>query len=92
MDTAQVLQHLANFFAPAVFSAVCISLLARIFMPKRAVTVGWRTGLVIQMAVGAAVLLAALLLFGSDGKVATYAALVLCSGVTQWLLVRGWHR
>lgn len=91
MDTARVLLHLANFFAPALFLAVCMALLARFFMPKRPGVFGWPAGLAIQLAVGATVLLTGLAVFGTDGKMATYAALVLCSGLTQWLLMRGWR-
>jgi hypothetical protein len=35
-------------------------------------------------------LTAGLLLFGHDGKMATYAALVLAAALCQWLLLRGW--
>jgi hypothetical protein len=36
------------------------------------------------------VLAAGLVLFGNDGKMATYAAMVLASAVCQWVLWRGW--
>jgi hypothetical protein len=35
-------------------------------------------------------LAAGLVLFGNDGKMATYAAMVLVSAVCQWVLWRGW--
>ncbi|MGY8903801.1 MAG: hypothetical protein ACKVIH_04545 [Burkholderiales bacterium] len=92
MDTTHVLLHLANFFAPALFLAVCVTVLARFFMPKRPKMINWPAGLAIQLVVGAVVLLAGLALFGTDAKMATYAALVVCSGLTQWLLLRGWRK
>jgi len=46
----------------------------------------------VQAAVGAAVLLAGLWVFGRDGKMLTYAALVLAGASCQWLLQRGWRR
>lgn len=92
MDSSQVLLHLANFFAPALFVAAGITLLGRIFMPKRPAMLGWPAGLAIQLLVGAVVLLAGLAAFGNDGKMATYAALVLCSGIAQWLLAHGWRK
>ena len=36
-------------------------------------------------------LLAALIVFGRDGKMATYAALVVAIASSQWLLLRGWR-
>ena len=92
MDSLQVLLHAANFFAPALFLAVCMTLLARILMPKRAGAFSWPAGLAIQLVVGVAVWVAGLVIFGTDGKIATYAALVLCNGLTQWLLLRGWRK
>ena len=37
------------------------------------------------------VLVAGLVFFGRDGKMATYAALVLAIASSQWLLLRGWR-
>ena len=34
--------------------------------------------------------MAGLLVFGRDGKIMTYVALVLGSALCQWVLVRGW--
>jgi hypothetical protein len=45
---------------------------------------------VILFAVGVAVLAAGLVLWGRDGKMLTYAALVVACATCQWVLVRGW--
>ena len=37
-----------------------------------------------------AVLAAGLVLWGRDGKMLTYAALVVACATCQWVLVRGW--
>jgi hypothetical protein len=42
-------------------------------------------------AAGAAVLVLGLLLQGQDGRMATYAALVLVSATLEWALHRGWR-
>jgi len=36
------------------------------------------------------VLVAGLVLFGNDGKMATYAALVLAAATCQWILGKNW--
>lgn len=36
-------------------------------------------------------LLAGLAYFGNDGKMATYAALVVACASSQWVLVKGWR-
>jgi len=41
--------------------------------------------------VGCAVLVAGLIVLGRDGKMLTYAALVLGCATCQWVLVRGWR-
>ena len=43
-------------------------------------------------AVGVLVLLGGLVLTGRDGKVATYAVLVLAMASSQWLLLRAWRK
>lgn len=37
------------------------------------------------------VLAAGLVFFGNDGKMATYAVMVLASALSQWVLARGWR-
>ena len=45
----------------------------------------------ILFGVGVAVLVAGLVVLGRDGKMLTYAALVLACATCQWFLVRGWR-
>ena len=45
----------------------------------------------IHAGVGMLVMLGGWALFGRDGKMATYAALVLASATVQWVLARGWR-
>ena len=51
----------------------------------------WWVPAAIQFAVGTAALLAGLVIFGVDGKMLTYLALVLSCATSQWLLTRGWQ-
>lgn len=44
----------------------------------------------LHFAVGAAVLAAGLAVWGRDGRMLTYAALVLACASSQWLWLRAW--
>ena len=88
--------HLLNFMAPAAFVALLLLLLtrffARFYKRKRPSETSWRAELAIIFIVNLLVLVAGLVVFGADGKIASYAALVLASAVSHWLLGRGWQR
>jgi hypothetical protein len=86
--------HLLNFMAPAAFVALLLMLLAqffgRFYKRKRSPASSWWAQLAIIFIVNLAVLAAGLLLFGVDGKMATYAVLVFASALCHWVLGRGW--
>ena len=87
--------HLLNFIAPAAFVAFALVLMTRLLSgfsrSKSAATPGlWAQAAIIFVA-NLTVLVAGLLLFGNDGKMATYAALVVVAGLCQWLLRRSWR-
>ena len=82
--------HLLNLVAPAAVVALLLVLLASFFSrfsstKKPAAQSIWARAAIIFI-VNLVVLVAGLLLFGNDGKMATYAALVLASATCQWLL------
>ena len=87
--------HILNFLAPAAAVAMILTLLARVFsrflVSKRHSGYSIYAQAAIIFIVNVAVLVAGLVLFGNDGKVATYAAMVLGSASTYWVLQRGWH-
>lgn len=72
--------HLVGFLAPALLTGCLLWVMAR----------GWRYGrkgrrvLLWLCLAGAAVLVAGLIGFGRDGKIATYAAMVLAQGTIAW--------
>ncbi|MFC5521211.1 hypothetical protein [Polaromonas jejuensis] len=86
--------HLLNFMAPAAVLALLLVLLSRlifgIFRSKRAAGQPWWTQVAIVFIVNVAILTAGLLFFGHDGKMLTYAGLVLGAALCQWVLLRGW--
>lgn len=91
MTAIDFLWHLLGFLAPAFALALLMPLAARLALPRGGQKAGWRTCLAINFAVGAGVLLAGLWVFGRDGKMATYAAMVLAVATAQWLAGRGWR-
>jgi len=66
--------------------------MARLAFGRPAGAPRWWVQWLVQASVCAAVLLAGLVVWGRDGKMLTYAALVLASASVQWLLLHGWRR
>jgi hypothetical protein len=87
--------HLLNFIAPAACVALLLVLLSRLsfglFKSKQPLAQAWWAQAAIIFIVGVAILTAGLMVFGRDGKMMTYAALVLGAAVCQWILIRGWR-
>lgn len=83
-------RHLLSFLAPAVAVAVLVALSARVVLP-RATRPSWWLSVGVNTVAGVAVLVAGLWIFGRDGKMATYGALVLAVATAQWLSGRGWR-
>ena len=95
MTAYLLLDHILNFLAPAAALALLLVLLSRIFSrflaSKKPLSQSIYAQAAIVFIVNVLVLAAGLVLFGNDGKMATYAALVLASAVCQWVLWRGWR-
>jgi len=90
MDLLATLNHLLNFAAPAAALALLLVPGSRLIVRNPAPAFAWWAQIAIVFVVGCAVLLAGLWFWGRDGRLATYAALVLASATCQWLLRRGW--
>jgi hypothetical protein len=86
-----IADHLLSFAAPAFAVALLVTLAAPWFLPRRPRRLGWGARFAIAFAAGLAVLAAGLWFFGHDGKMATYAALVLAVATTEWLAGQGWR-
>jgi hypothetical protein len=87
--------HLLNFIAPAAVVALLLALSSRVFnrflVSKRPITQSMYVQVAIIFIVNVIVLAAGLVFFGNDGKMATYAVMVLASALSQWVLARGWR-
>ena len=91
MGFLQLLNHLLNFMAPAVGVALLLALLSLFFKPKRPLVRTMWSFVAINFVAGVVALAAGAWLFGVDGKMASYAALVLGVATCQWVLLRGWR-
>lgn len=92
MGPSDVFFHLIGFAAPAVAVAVLVALGARMVLPGPATTRPLWLQTAMNSTVGVLVLAAGLWHFGVDGKMATYAALVIAVASCQWVSSRGWGR
>jgi hypothetical protein len=87
MTPLAFLGHLAGFIAPALAVALVLWGVPRLRRAGRAAS-GARLEAFMLLVAGVGVLLAGLVFFGRDGKMATYAALVLVQGTLAWWLHR----
>lgn len=89
MGPLDLLNHLLNFAAPALALGLVLAFLAPVFMKNKALAHTRTAQAAINFVVGVLALLAGLLLFGRDGKMASYAALVLATAASQcWAMRR----
>ena len=84
MGPLDALWHLLNFVAPAVGVAVLASALAKLAWRRDLAAVSWPRLALWAALAGVVALVAGLLVFGRDGKMATYAALVVASALALW--------
>ena len=83
--------HLFGLVASAMGLALLVPFLGRIFARNKPLGVGLIAQIAIHFVAGLLVLAGGLLLWGQDGRMATYAALVVVCGTVQWVLARGWR-
>ena len=90
MGPLDIVNHLLNFVAPAAAVALVLVLGGGLIGSRSPLALAWWLRLGIVFAVGVAVLAAGLVVWGRDGKMLTYAALVVVCATCQGILVRGW--
>jgi hypothetical protein len=84
LQAADAFWHLTNFFAPALFLGGAAALATRWIWRREPARVGvarlwaWASG------AAALVSIAGLVVFGHDGRMATYAAMVVASAFALW--------
>lgn len=85
------LDQLLNFALPGLVLAVWVPLSLRWTSLGRRAMVGLPAQMAVLAALNATVLVAGLLWFGQDGRMASYLAMVVASGSAAWLLLRAWR-
>lgn len=91
MDLFAILSHCLDFTAPAAFVAMVMAVSARWVLPGARMLPSFPRLAGACFLTGLAVLVAGLVVFGRDGKMLTYGAMVLACGTLPWLLGRGWR-
>lgn len=84
MGPLDAVWHLLNFFAPAAGVALFTSAAAKLFWRRELAGTGWVTLLLWSALAGSLVLVAGLIVFGRDGRMATYGALVVAAALALW--------
>jgi hypothetical protein len=84
MDPLDAFWHLLNLFAPAVGTALLTTAGAKLLWRRELAGVRWQALALVAVAGGSAVTLAGLVIFGRDGRLATYGAMVLAIALTLW--------
>ena len=84
MGPIDALIHISNLFLPALALAALAPALAKLLWRRELAGVPFRRLAVPAAAVNCAVVLAALVLMGRDGRMAMYAAMVAGCAVTLW--------
>ncbi len=84
MSPLDALWHLLNFVAPAFGVALLAASLAKLAWRRDLAAVPWRRLVLWAAAASVFALIGGLVLFGRDGKMATYAAVVVASTLALW--------
>jgi TRAP-type C4-dicarboxylate transport system permease small subunit len=86
MTPLDLFYHLLNFVAPAFAVGFMLPVLARVMMRRGTGAPAWWVQGAVNFGLGVVVLAGGLVVFGQDGRMATYAALVVVCAGSQWLL------
>lgn len=93
MEAADLIWHVLSFFAPALGLGLISASGAKLLWRRELAAVAWRTLARDSCLAAVAMLLAGLLLWSGDGRMATYAAMVVACALTLWWRAWGhWRR
>ena len=85
MDALDLFWHIANFVLPAIGVGALTAALCKLFWRRALARTSWFTLAWQASAAGLAVLVAGLAITGHDGRMMTYAVLVLVCALVPWL-------
>lgn len=84
MGPLDALWHLLNLFVPAVATGLLAAAATKLLWRQELASVPWSRLAAAAAIAGSVVTLAGLMAFGRDGRMATYAAVVLAIALTLW--------
>jgi phosphoglycerol transferase MdoB-like AlkP superfamily enzyme len=84
MGPLDALWHLFNFFVPALGVGALAALGAKLAWRRELAAVSWRRLFLWPFGASAIVLVAGLIVFGRDGKMATYGGVIVASAAALW--------
>jgi uncharacterized membrane protein len=84
MGPVDAFWHLSNLFLPALLLGAIAAGLAKLLWRRQLAGVRWRRLAAAAAATSAVVVVLGLLLFGRDGRTATYAGMVLATAGALW--------
>jgi hypothetical protein len=90
MDNTTLTLHIVNLLAPALAVGGGVSFFrlgARFHRPL----LGFLGRAIVNVLVGCTVLVLGLVLGAEDGKMITYAGMIVAVALSQWVLMRGWQ-
>lgn len=90
MNFFQLVFHLIGLLLPALAMAVFMPLAGRWVMGPGGLT--WHRRALGHAVLGSVVLVLGLVLQGHDGRISTYASLVLVCGSLEWAMHRRWRK
>jgi hypothetical protein len=90
MSFFDLLNHLFNFVLPALAMGVMVPLFSRLIWCKTPVKRPLKSQIIFTSMSCLTVLFAGLVIFSTDGKMATYGAMVTVAAVCQWWY-QGWR-
>ena len=92
MGPLDALWHLLNLVAPAVGTGVVASLIAKLLWRRELKGASWLRLSLWASGASTLALLAGLLVFGRDGKMASYGAMLLACALSLWAFAFGLRR
>jgi hypothetical protein len=85
MGPLDAIWHALNFLAPALGLAALAASMAKLLWRRELAGVPWHRLAIWGAVAGMAALIGGLVVFGRDGKMATYAALVVATALALWV-------
>ena len=84
LEPLEVLWHVLDFFAPALGLGILAATLAKLVWRSDLRPVAWLRLTLVTTLAAALALVSGLLVFGQDGRMATYGAMVLATALGLW--------